>query len=206
MKKAHIIIKAVFEKTKSIVQWENPYADVTDKSWYYDAVRLVSEKGLMIGTSSNVFSPNGDMTRGMFVTVLYRLSGDTVSYSGSFSDVPSGEWYAPSIAWAAQNGTAGGVGDNKFAPDICITREQLAVILYHYAKYKGYDVSVGKDTNILSYKDVRSVSEYAYSALQWACGAGIIDGDDNGYLNPQNSASRAEVAAMLHRFVMNVIG
>jgi uncharacterized repeat protein (TIGR02543 family) len=205
VKTAHII-KAVFEKTINTVQWENPYADVTDKSWYYDAVRLVSEKGLMIGTSSNVFSPNGGMTRGMFVTALYRLSGDTVSYSVSFSDVPSGEWYAPSIAWAAQNGIAGGVGDNKFAPDTGITHEQLAVILYNYAKYKGYDVSVGEDTNILSYKDARSVSEYAYSALQWACGAGIIDGDDNGYLNPRNSASRAEVAAMLQRFVENVIG
>lgn len=203
VKKAHII-KAVFEKTKSTVQWENPYADVTDKSWYYDAVRFVSEKGLMIGTSSNVFSPNGGMTRGMFVTVLYRLSRDIGNYTGSFTDVPSGEWYAPSVAWAAQNGIAGGVGDNKFAPDAGITREQLAVILYNYAKYKGYDVSVGEDTNILSYKGAQSISEYAYSALQWACGAGIINGD-NGYLNSNGPATRAQVATMLQRFVENVV-
>ena len=115
-------------------------------------------------------------------------------------------WYENAVAWAVKNGIAGGTGNDDFSPDSSITREQLAVMLYHYAKYKGYDVSVGEDTNILPYHDAFSISEYAYSALQWACGAGIIDGDDNGNLNPQNSTTRAEVAAMLQRFIEKVIG
>lgn len=109
------------------------------------------------------------------------------------------------MAWAAQNGIAGGVGDNCFAPNTGITREQLAVLLYNYVKYKGYDVSVGEDTNILSYKDALSISEYAFSALQWACSAGIMDGDSE-YLNPNSPATRAQVAAMLQRFVENAAG
>ena len=200
IKKAHTITASFSEK--KIV---NPFTDVDSSDWFYDSVMYVYENGLMNGTASDTFCPNGGMTRGMFVTVLYRLSKDTGSYIGSFTDVPSGKWYESAVAWAAKNGIAGGVGDNKFSPDTGITREQLAVILYRYAKYKGYNVSVGEDTNILSYKDALSISEYAYSALQWACGAGIMNGD-NGYLNPNGPASRAQVAAMLQRFVENVVG
>ena len=200
IKKAHTIT-ASFSGKKTV----NPFTDVDSSEWFYDNVMYVYENGLMNGTASDSFCPNSGMTRSMFVTVLYRLSGDTGSYTGYFTDIPSGEWYENAVAWAVKNGIAGGVGDNKFAPDMGISREQLAVVLYRYAKYKGYDVSVGKDTNILSYKDALSISDYACSALQWACGAGIMNGD-NGYLNPNGPASRAQVAAMLQRFVENVVG
>lgn len=119
------------------------------------------------------------------------------------ADVPSGKWYENAVAWATQNSISGGVGNNRFAPDSGITRQQLAVLLYNYAKYKGYNVSIGEDTNILSYKDALDISDYAYPALQWACGAGIINGD-SGYLSPNGPITRAQVAAMLVRFVENV--
>ena len=196
-------IAATFQEKNA--EWQNPYTDILKDGWCYSAVRFVSENGLMNGTASDTFSPNSGMTRGMFVTVLYRLSGDTGSYTSSFADVPSGKWYENSVAWATQNDISGGVGNNRFAPDSGITRQQLAVLLYHYAKYKGYDVSIGEDTNILSYKDALDISDYAYPALQWACGAGIMNGD-SGYLSPNGPVTRAQVAAMLERFVENVIG
>jgi len=198
VKKAHTITASFAEK--KVV---NPFTDVENGDWFYDSVMYEYKNGLMNGTASDTFSPNGGMTRGMFVTVLYRLSGDTGSYSGGFTDVPLGKWYENAVVWASKNGIAGGIGDNKFAPDAGITREQLAVILYRYAKYKGYDVSAGEDTNILSYQDAFDILDYAYSALQWACGAGIINGNKKN-LNPNGPASRAEVAAMLQRFVENV--
>jgi hypothetical protein len=179
----------------------NPFSDVNPDDWFYNNVLYVSENSLMNGTGSGAFSPNARMTRAMLVTILYRLSGDTGSYTNTFSDVPAGIWYEKAVAWAAANNIAAGVGGNHFAPDTGVTREQLAVMLYHYAKYKGYDVSVGEDTNILSYKDALTISDYAYPALQWACGAGIMNGDISGSLNPQGSATRAEVAAMLERFI-----
>lgn len=199
--KSHTI-KAAFQKKSA--EWQNPYSDILKDAWYYSAVRFVSENGLMNGTTSDTFSPNGGMTRGMFVTVLYRLSGDTGSYKSGFADVPSGKWYENAVAWAAKNRIAGGVGNNRFAPDNGMTRQQLAELLYNYAKYKGYDVSIGEDTNILSYEDALTISDYAYPALQWACGAGIMDGS-NGYLNPNAPATRAQVAAILERFAENVV-
>ena len=200
VKKAHTI--AVSFKEKQVV---NPFFDVTDGDWFYDSVLSVYDNGLMNGTAFDTFSPNSGMTRGMFVAVLYRLSGDNGSYTSGFADVPSGKWYENAVAWATQNGISGGVGNNRFAPDNGITREQLAVLLYNYAKYKGYDVSIGEDTNILSYKDALDISDYAYPALQWACGVGIMNGD-SGYLSPNGPATRAQVAAMLVRFVENVAG
>ena len=180
---------------------KNPFIDVTSNDWFYDNVRYVYQTGLMTGTGLNTFSPYTGMTRAMAVTVLYRLSGDTGSYINSFTDVVSGAWYEDAVAWAAANRIAGGTGNGCFAPDIEITREQFAVLMHNYAKHKGRDVSVGEDTNILSYNDALNISDYAYAALQWACGAGIINGDSNGKLNPQSSATRAEVAAILERFV-----
>jgi hypothetical protein len=185
------------------------YNDVrfTDISgWYKDDVEFITARGIMNGTGSDTFNPNGPMTRAMLVTVLYRLGGDTGIYTNTFSDVPSGAWYENAVAWAAKNGVAGGVGNGLFAPNTEITREQLAAMLYNYAKFAGYDVSVGEDTNILSYDDAFDISDYAYAALQWACGAGIMNGDDDGNLSPQGRATRAEVAAMLQRLIKNMIG
>lgn len=197
VKRAHTI--AAFFTEKKVV---NPFGDMGNSDWFYDDVMYVYQNGLMNGTASDTFSPNGSMTRGMFVAVLYRLSGDTGSYPSGFTDVPSGKWYENAVAWAAQNGISDGVGNNRFAPDSGITREQLAVLLYDYAKYKGYDVSIGENINILSYKDALNISDYAYPALRWACGAGIMKGD-SGYLSPNGQATRAQVAAMLARFVEN---
>jgi len=198
VKKTHSIAASFKKKA---VEPVNPFNDVAANDWFYKNVMFVFENGLMTGIASDTFSPNGTTTRAMFVTVLFRLSGDKDGNTNSFSDVPSGAWYENSAAWAAANGIAGGVGGNQFAPISSLTREQLAVMLYNYAKYKGLDVSVGKDTNILSYNDSTDISEYAYSALQWACGSGIIKGDGSGNLNPQSSATRAEVAAMLEKFI-----
>ncbi|MEA4813533.1 MAG: S-layer homology domain-containing protein [Oscillospiraceae bacterium] len=200
VKSAHTIT-AFFKKIVT-----NPFADVKTGNWFYDSAMFAYENGLMNGTAAYTFSPNTGMTRAMFVTVLYRMSGDDGSYTNTFSDVPSGKWYENAVAWAAKNGITSGIGNGLFAPNTEVTREQLAVMLYNYAKYKGYDVSVGEDTNILSYNDALTISDYAYSALQWACGAGVMNGDDNGNLNPQNSATRAEAAAMLQRFMENVVG
>ncbi len=201
IKKAHSIAASFKKKA---VESVNPFTDVKKDDWFYNNVLFAYESRLMTGTGSDTFSPNGTTTRGMIVTVLYRLSGDKGVNTNSFSDVPYGAWYETAAAWVAANGIAGGIGNNQFAPKNSLAREQLAVMLYNYAKYKGYDVSVGEDTNILSYNDALTISDYAYSALQWACGAGIMNGDGSGNLNPQASATRAEVAAMLERFMKSV--
>jgi hypothetical protein len=180
---------------------DNPFTDVDKNDWFYDNVMYVYKNGLMKGTGSSTFSPDGKMTRAMFVTVLYRMSGDTGNHKNTFSDVSSSAWYYDAVAWAAANGIVSGAGDNRFDPDGEITREQLAVMLWRYAKYKGHDVSEGETANILSYKDASYISKYAYAALQWACGAGIINGDAGGNLNPKSSATRAETAAILKRFI-----
>lgn len=190
-------ISASFKRADTL----NPFTDVDKDDSFFDNVVYVYENGLMTGTGSDGFSPNGTMTRGMIVTVLHRLSGDTETYSKTFTDVDSGQWYENAAAWAEANGIASGVGNSLFAPNAEITREQLAVMLYNYAKYKGLDVSIGENTNILSYGEALTISDYAYAALQWACGAGIIKGDGSGNLNPESCAARAEVAAMLERFI-----
>jgi hypothetical protein len=179
----------------------NPFSDMNESDWFYEDVMSLYQKGLMNGSEPGSFHPGGSMTRGMIVTVLLRLDGDTGSYPNSFTDVKSGAWYENAAAWANTNGITSGTGNGSFAPNRTLTREQLAVMLYNYAKFKGLDVSVGEDTNILSYADALTISDYAYPALQWACGAGIIQGDSKGNLNPKAPASRAEVAAILLRFI-----
>ena len=179
------------------------FADVS--GWYAENVNFIAARGIMNGVGSDQFDPSGTLTRAMFVTVLYRLSGDTGSYTNGFGDVPAGTYYENAAAWANQTGIVGGVENGLFAPNAVITREQLAVMLYRCAQHMGYDVSIGEDTNILSYNDALGISEYAYPALQWACGAVIMDGDDTGNLNPQSSATRAAAASMLQRFIENII-
>jgi hypothetical protein len=184
----------------------NPFGDVAESDWFYNDVIFVSARGLMTGTGPNTFSPEGTMTRAMFVTVLYRMSGATGSAAIGFSDVPVDAWYGPAVAWAYTNGIVNGIGNARFAPDDAVTREQLAVILFRYAQYAGRDVSVGEDTNILSYTDAFTVTEYAYPALQWTCGSGIMTGDDKGRLNPQGLATRAEAAKIISAFVQSAAG
>lgn len=196
VKKAHTIA-ASFKKTETI----NPFLDIKPGDWFYDNVLFAYENGLMYGTGSGLFDPNGTMTWGMMVTVLYRMSGDTGSYTNPFSDIAPDAYYGNAVAWAYAKGIVSGTGTNSFSPDAAVTREQFAVMLWNYARYRGYDVSIGEDTNILSYNDAFSISDYAYAALQWACRAGVMQGDDLSNLNPQRSATRAEVAAMLQRFM-----
>ena len=180
------------------------FNDVSANDWFASAVDYVTGKGMMNGTADNTFSPKANTTRGMVVTVLYRLENQPSTSAASFTDVASGAYYANAVAWANANGIVSGYGSGKFGPNDKVTREQLAAILYRYAQYKKYDVSVGEDTNILSYDDAQSISTYAIPAIQWACGAGVVTGKSGSKLDPKGNATRAEVAAMLMRFCENV--
>ncbi|MDL2273420.1 S-layer homology domain-containing protein [Oscillospiraceae bacterium OttesenSCG-928-G22] len=195
----------VAEKSLAPVTWQNPFTDVTASAWYYGDVQYAVENGLFSGTSATTFSPSAPMTRAMLVTVLWRMEGepvfDDILMYANFADVVQGLYYEKAVGWAVKNEIVGGYGEGFFGPDDNVTREQFATILYRYAKYKGIDVSVGEDTNILSYNDALNVSEYAVAALQWACGEGIITGKPGGLLDPQGSATRAEAAAMLRRYL-----
>ena len=178
-----------------------PFGDVDDGDWFADAVRFVYENGMMNGVSETDFAPHATTSRSMIVTILYRLEGEpVVDYAMDFTDVAGDAYYAEAVRWAASEGIVGGYGGGLFGADDAVTREQLAVILYRYAVYKGYDVSIGEDTNILSYADFADLSEYAIPAMQWACGAGVVNGTSESTLTPQGEATRAQVAAMLMRF------
>ena len=165
-----------------------PFTDVSVNAWYYEAVKYVYENGIMNGMDRYSFQPNGTLTRAMVWTMLARLDG--VDTEGGNS------WYAKAQEWATANSVSD--GEN---PTGEVTREQLVTMLYRYAQYKGYDVSIGEDTNILSYVDVDQVSDWAMEAFQWACGTGVIEGDENSALTPKASTTRAQAAAMFMRFI-----
>ena len=178
-----------------------PFDDVRRGDWFYDDVRYVYETGLMNGTANRIFAPSVSTTRAMIVTILWRLEGSpVVNFAMRFRDVVENAWYSEAVRWAAANGIVTGYSENAFGPNDNITREQLAAILHRYAKYKGLDVSAGEDTNILSFDDAQTISGYAVPAMQWACGAGLMQGS-NRKLLPTAEATRAQVAAMLHRFL-----
>ena len=180
-----------------------PFPDVTEGDWFYDAVRYAYETGLMDGVGDNLFAPNSQTTRAQLVTILYRLEGEPeVSGTSGFSDVAAGTWYTDAVAWAAQNGIVNGVSDTEFAPGDDITREQLAAILYRYAAYQGYDVSQRADLS--GFGDAESISGYAQEALSWAHAQGLVLGFEDGSLRPQGTASRAQIAAVLMRFLAAV--
>lgn len=180
-----------------------PFTDVSTSDWFYSDVMFVYENGLFSGTDSRSFSPNASMTRAMLVTVLYRLEGEPAGTgSSSFSDVYSGSYYEKAVAWAAANGIVTGTGSTSFSPDAKVTREQLAAILYRYAQYKKLDTDAGAKLD--SFSDAGNVSGYASEALSWAVSEGLINGA-SGRLMPKGDATRAQVAAILHRFVENVM-
>ena len=168
-----------------------PFYDVPTSAWYYTAVKYVYDNKLMDGVDTYVFAPNDTLTRAMVWTIIARMSG--VDTTGGNT------WYAKAQEWVITNGISD--GEN---PTAAITREQLVTMLYRYAQIKGYDVSVGENTNILSYVDATSISEYAMSAFQWACGSGLTEGDENGALTPLATATRAQAAAMIMRFCESV--
>ena len=180
-----------------------PFIDVHEGDWFYENVGYVYENGLMNGVSETLFEPNGTVTRGMIVTILHRLEGEPESdYDMPFTDVAEQQWYAGAVRWAAGEGIVNGVSETEFAPNSAVTREQFAAILWRYAQSKGYDVSASAD--LTGFLDYGQISEYALPALQWAVGAGVMSGRGDGILAPQGTATRAEAAAMLMRFVENV--
>lgn len=176
------------------------FTDVKDTDWFKADVEAAVAGKLMSGTSATTFSPKGVTTRAMVVTTLYRLDGSPeTTAKTAFTDVAADSYYAAAVAWAAENQIASGTSETTFDPNKAVTREQLAKFLYNYAVFKGMDVSVGEDTNILSYDDATEISEYAVPAIQWACGAGLMNGTD-GKLLPSGTAIRCQFAAILNRF------
>lgn len=184
------------------IEVELPFTDVPEGAWYADAAAYVYEHGLIAGTSATTFAPDATTSRSMIATILWRMAGSpVVNYAMDYTDVAQGQWYSEAIRWAASEGIVGGYGNGLFGTNDPITREQFAAMLYRFAQEQGYDVSIGENTNILSYTDVADLSEYAISAMQWAVGAGIINGTGDGStLSPQGQATRAQVAVMLMRF------
>ena len=184
----------------------SPFTDVKTSDWFYAAVMDVYQRGIMSGTSSTTFSPYADTTRSQLAVILWRMAGSpVVNFGLDYTDVPQGQWYSEAIRWAASEGIVGGYGNGLFGTNDPITREQFAVMLYRFAQEQGYDVSIGENTNILSYTDAFDISEFAVPALQWACGAGIITGTGDGFLFPQGWTTRAQAAAMLVRFCQKYI-
>ena len=189
----YVTVSAVFVyKTAEI-----PFVDVSSKSWYYDAVRFVYGKGIMDGVSTYSFAPDATITRGMVVTMLWRMAGEPYAAPAGFTDVASGRYYSTAVAWAAKNGIVEGMTSTTFAPNQAITREQLASILYRYAKWLGFS---GAGSDISGYTDAGKVSSYAYDAMCWAVKTGVVTGTSARVLDPQGTASRAAAAQMFMNF------
>ena len=204
MPRGRVTVEAVF----ALMEEEEPaspalpFGDVAQNAWYYDAVQYVYENGLMDGTGGGAFSPAATTTRGMVVTILYRLAGQPTSASTSaFSDVAVGQWYSDAVSWASANGIVSGYGDGTFGPNDTVTREQLAAILYRFAQTQSEDVT--QTGALSSFTDGGDTAQWAQSAMSWAVGNGLISGKGNGVLDPQGTATRAEVAAILARFCQN---
>ena len=184
--------------------WKNLFNDVTKNDWFYDAVKFATQKELFNGLTQTSFAPNTAMTRTMLVTVLYRLEGKPeVKRSNTLTDVKSSEWYTDAVSWASANGIVTGYGSGSFGTNDSVTREQLAAILYRYAKYKGYNIS--KTAKLSAYADSTSVSDWAADAMSWANAEGLITGVTETTLAPAGSATRAQVATILMRFVEGIV-
>ena len=184
-----------------------PFTDVVAGTWYYGAAAYAYNNGLFAGMTPTTFAPNATMTRAMLVSVLWRLAGEPAPKApNTFVDVPDGAWYTDAVTWAAENGVVSGIGGSRFDPSGFVTREQTAEILYNYAHSKGYDVSARADLTV--FPDAGSVSGWAEKALSWANAAGLINGtvrDGQTILDPQGSASRAQVAMILMNYVEHVV-
>ena len=202
MPASKVTVQATFTQNQSGTL---PFTDVKTGDWFYEAVQYVYDKGMMTGVSADRFAPASTTTRGMIVTILYRLENEpAVSGGSAFTDVERGAWYADAVAWAAANDIVNGTSATTFAPNSPITREQMATMLYRFAQYKGMD-AVTLQENLTGYPDGDQVSDYAIPAMNWAVGQGLIAGMENGTLVPQGSATRAQVATILMRFCENVM-
>ncbi len=187
------------------------YTDIEPAAWYHDGVHYIIEQGLMTGYGNGIFKPDANTSRAMIAVMLWRLEGSpVVNYLLDFEDVKADAWYTEAIRWAKSEGIIGGYGNGCWGPDDAVTREQMVTILWRYAQYKGYDVSVGENTNILSYDDAFDVAEYAIPAMQWACGSGMVQGmnDPDGegmILAPESKGTRAQIATMIMRFCEEIL-
>ena len=180
--------------------WVNPFSDLKESDWYFEAVKNANIKGIINGVTPTEFAPNQNITRAMFVTMLYRLEVLPRVRMHNFSDVPFGAWYYNPVAWASEEGIVNGITPTEFCPDVGITREQLATMLFRYAVYKGMD-AVTLEENLDAFEDSQDVSEYAVTALNWAVGQGLINGTTPTTLSPLATATRAQVAVILDRFL-----
>lgn len=189
----YVTVSAYFAPAASAL----PFNDVAYTSWYYDAVKFVYDKGIMDGVSYYKFAPDATITRGMVVTMLWRMAGEPYEAAAGFTDVAAGRYYTTAVAWAARNGIVEGMTATTFAPDQAITREQLASILYRYAKWLGFS---GYGSDISGYTDAGKVSSYAYDAMSWAVRSGVVTGTSARVLDPQGTASRAAAAQMFMNF------
>lgn len=167
--------------------------------WSAEFSAKAVELGLFTGVTKTEFAPNNSMTRAMLVQVLYRMQSSPEAGGSTFTDVADSAWYAKAVAWASENGIVNG-SNGRFDPNGLLTREQLAAILWRYAQYEGRDVSVGENTNILSYDDAQDISNYAVPSMQWACGAGLLEGS-SGKLMPKSTTTRAQAATVLVRYL-----
>ena len=204
MPNGQVTVNATFVQVEEPAPTE-PFIDVNEGDWFYDAVAYAYENGLMDGVGGNRFAPNSATTRAQLVTILYRMEGQpAVSGDLPFTDVEAGTWYTNAVGWAAQNGIVNGVGDDTFAPGNDLTREQLVTILYRYAETKGYDVSASAD--LAGYPDGEEIQAYAREAMAWAVAENIIQGMEDDTLKPAGNASRAQIATILMRFCEGVAG
>ena len=206
MPSGDVKISATFTEDPDWTEPEEPatdiseiFIDVAPNAWYKDAVQYAYDNGLMTGVSANEFAPEATTTRAMIVSMLARLENVTSAESVGFSDVSDGDWYATAVNWAATEGIVSGTGEGDFSPNAAITREQLAAMLMNYAAYKGEDVSAR--ANLSAYSDAAAISSWANDVMQWAVAEGLISGMTTDTLQPQGSATRAQVAAILQRFL-----
>lgn len=177
-----------------------PFTDVKEGDWFHDAVRYVYDNGLMEGVGDGQFAPNATTNRAMVVTILYRLAGEPdVSGDVGFADVESGLWYSNAVLWAAEKGIVNGISETEFAPAGDLTREQLATVLYRYAESMGFDVSASVDLS--GFPDAGDIQSYATQALSWAVAEGLLQGFEDDSLQPGGTATRAQIATILMRFL-----
>ena len=183
---------------------ESPFRDISEDDWFYEDVLFAHEEGLLTGTAKRTFSPYANTTRAMMATVLWRMDGEPETKADSrFTDVAGGQWYSDAVAWADENGIVKGYGTGAFGTNDAVTREQFAAMLYRYARYSGRVIQTGND--LTDFKDAGKVSSWAQDAMLWAVHNGIITGKPGKLLDPQGTATRAEIAAMLRRFVKNTV-
>ena len=191
----------IADGTEIVSDEKGIFKDVKKEAWYYGDVKFASDKGLMSGTGDGMFEPENNMTRAQMAQILYNMENRPESGKSRFSDAAADEWYAPAVAWAAENGIVNGYSDTVFGAENNVTREEMAVILMRYAEYRGYDVSAKGDTG--KFTDTNKISVWAADAMEWANGSGYINGNDNEELMPGGNALRCQIAAVLKRFCEN---